>query len=98
MPYTDAYPADPYITPPFHWESQSQPVLEAIRAVIRQKDYLSQLTFLWGQESGRSTNSSGLRSENVSFVTSLGTSVYGHLVVILAEPYAFSENVSGHRT
>ena len=57
------------------WEEASQPCLQAIRDVVTTKDYLSKLAALWSQESSRTNVLTEFRSDNFSYIRSLGTHV-----------------------
>ncbi|KAA1468528.1 hypothetical protein DENSPDRAFT_833844 [Dentipellis sp. KUC8613] len=56
---------------PFVWDVACQPALDVIRAVISRDDYFSSLLTLWGQESGKTTNTPELRSANVTFIKAI---------------------------
>lgn len=73
-PLTKAYKAIPEGPPPLSWESESQLALDAIQSVVDHDDYFDKLAVLWGQESGRSTESPELRSDNFLYIKVLGSS------------------------
>ena len=52
-------------------EAGSQPQLQVIYQTLKGKEYLRQLSALWGQESNK-TGSFDIRSENVLFIKYLG--------------------------
>jgi proteasome activator subunit 4 len=56
---------------PFSWESESQPCLDAITNTLG-TEYYSKLGMLWGQESNRNGGKTQLRSENVTFIKTIG--------------------------
>lgn len=56
---------------PFVWEQESLPCLDAMRDVIS-KEYYSKLGLLWGQESNKSGGTTQLRSDNVTFIKTIG--------------------------
>lgn len=58
---------------PFTWESSSQELLHALRDVVTGQTYFTQLAMLLAQESSKNPTTLKLRSENVTFVKSLGT-------------------------
>ncbi|KAH7104315.1 ARM repeat-containing protein [Auriculariales sp. MPI-PUGE-AT-0066] len=66
-----AYRTPPAEGPVFQWEAASRPALEAIRAVISQEGWFDKLFALYGQESNRTSSSSDLRPDNMTFVKSL---------------------------
>jgi proteasome activator subunit 4 len=49
------------------WEPESLPCLDVIREVINEEGYIDQLAILWSQESGKSSNTLGVRPENPLF-------------------------------
>jgi proteasome activator subunit 4 len=57
---------------PFTWETSSQPALQAIKDVVSGGSFWSQLALLFGQESSKNPTTLKLRTENVTFVKSLG--------------------------
>lgn len=59
---------------PFVWENLSQELLDAVRAVVTSETYFAQLSALLAQESSKNPTTLKLRSENVTFVKSLGES------------------------
>lgn len=59
---------------PFTWESASQPLLQAMREVVTSGTFFSQLATLLGQESSKNPTTLKMRSENVTFMKSLGAS------------------------
>ena len=54
------------------WESASKIALEAIGEVVAQPKYFEKLMVLWGQESSRNVTSPELRTDNVSFIKTIG--------------------------
>ena len=56
---------------PFSWESESLSSLKAMSDVLG-TEYYSKLAMLWGQESNRNGGKTQLRSENVTFIKTLG--------------------------
>lgn len=73
-PFTKAYVAVAKGTPPFSWDVECQPALEAIQSVISGSSYYGDLTSLWGQESSKNTAKPLLRADNVSFIKTIGLS------------------------
>lgn len=66
------------------WEQASQPLLEAMRAVMSQDDFFVQLTALFAQESSKNPTTLKVRPEHVLFVKSIGWSIFlpdPHLVL-----------------
>lgn len=59
---------------PFVWEKSSQELLDAVRGVVISDTYFTQLSALLAQESSKNPTTLKLRSENVTFVKSLGMS------------------------
>ncbi|THH18097.1 hypothetical protein EW146_g2829 [Bondarzewia mesenterica] len=68
LPYTMAYAAVPPGAAPFSWDPACQPALQAIGAVMRQDNYFTDLTMLWGQESSRNASNPEVRLNNIVFV------------------------------
>lgn len=56
---------------PIAWEKESMSSLKAISDILG-TEYYSKLGLLWGQESNKSGESTQLRSENVTFIKSIG--------------------------
>jgi proteasome activator subunit 4 len=54
------------------WEPDSQAVLRTIKEIIQNDDYFDKLTLLWSQETNRSSKKVDLRTENLTFIKSLG--------------------------
>lgn len=52
---------------PLSWEPESLPCLDVIREGINEEGYIDQLAILWSQESGKSSNTLDVRSENPLF-------------------------------
>jgi hypothetical protein len=58
------------------WEPNSIAILRAIREVVMKDGYFVNLSSLWGQEASGNGGRVELRSENVSFIKSLGLSLF----------------------
>jgi proteasome activator subunit 4 len=56
---------------PFSWDDKSLPCLTEISEVLG-TDYYTKLVLLWGQESNRNGGKTQLRSENVTFIKTIG--------------------------
>lgn len=82
-PHTKAYKAVPAGSPPLSWETESQPALETITALIDQDDYFDKLAVLWGQESGRTTGNPELRPDNILFIKTLGSLCFSDCTCLL---------------
>ncbi|ETW87560.1 hypothetical protein HETIRDRAFT_469691 [Heterobasidion irregulare TC 32-1] len=76
-PFTKAYVAVANGTPPFSWDVECQPALEAIQSVISGSSYYGDLTALWGQESSKNTAKPLLRADNVSFIKTIAKTFQG---------------------
>jgi proteasome activator subunit 4 len=70
-----AYRPPPAVGPVFNWELASQSALKAIRATIGQDGWFDKLVALYAQESNRTSGSSDLRPDNMTFIKSLSAFV-----------------------
>jgi proteasome activator subunit 4 len=55
-----------------HWEADSQECLRVIAENVAGEDYFKKLSLLWSQESSKTSGKLELRSENISYIKSLG--------------------------
>lgn len=73
---------------PFAWEATSQPLLQAMREVVAGGSFFSQLAVLLGQESSKNPTTLKLRSDNTTFVKSLGSfTITSHQVTPILTGY-----------
>ena len=54
------------------WEAESQECLRVIAESVTSKDYFKKLSLLWSQESSKTSGRLELRSENTTYIKSLG--------------------------
>ena len=57
---------------PFEWDAESQPALDVLESALFHPQVFKKIVLLWSQETGRSSGSFDVRSENVSMIKICG--------------------------